>query len=66
MVYLGNWDGNRAAHPVISLPPLKGKMKIEVYSSASKTLADATAPGLTALAVELAPAQVKLLRIQSE
>ena len=51
---------------MISLPPLKGKMKIEVYSSASKTLADATAPGLTALAVELAPAQVKLLRIQSE
>ena len=66
LVYLGNWDDKKAARPVISLPPLAGQARIEVYSSADKTLADATASGLTALAVDLAPAEVKLLRIQSE
>jgi len=66
LVYLGNWDGKQAARPVISLPPLAGKPKIEVYSSADRTLTDATGSGLTALAVDLAPAEVKLLRIQSE
>jgi hypothetical protein len=65
LVYLGNWDGKQAARPVVSLPALKGTPGIEVYSSARKTLSDAVAPTLTTLAVELAPAEVKLLRIVS-
>jgi hypothetical protein len=66
LVYLGNWDGKTAARPVISLPPLKGKVKIEVYNSADKTLTETTAAELTALAVDVAPAHVKLLRIHVE
>ena len=65
LVYLGNWSGAKAARPVLSLPALSGKPKLEVYSSASKTLSDATAPGLNRLAVDMAPAEVKLIRIQA-
>ena len=66
LVYLGNWDGAKTARAVVSLPPLKGKTTIEVYSSASKTLADATASSLKELAVDLAPAEVKLLRVRAD
>lgn len=66
LVYLGNWDGKRAARPVIVLPSLTGKPKIEVYSSASQSLSDASATDGKGMAVDLAPAEVKLIRIQVE
>jgi len=66
LVYLGNWDATTAARPVISLPALKGKTTIEVYSSSSKTLVNASAAGLEKMAVDLAPAEVKLLHIQAQ
>jgi hypothetical protein len=66
LVYLGNWDGKRAARPVIVLPSLTGKPKIEVYSSASHSLSDASATDGKGMAVDLAPAEVKLIRIQVE
>ncbi len=63
LVYLGNWS-DTPARPVVSLPPLPGNATLEVYSSATRTLTDATVAAPTRFAVELAPAEVKLLRIR--
>ncbi len=65
LVYLGNWD-NAPSRPIVSLPPLAGKAKLEVYSSATSALADAEVGDLTSFAVELAPAEVKLLHVRRE
>jgi hypothetical protein len=62
LVYLGNWS-TQAARPILSLPALAGPPRIEVYDSATDTLTDAAAPTLTGLAIDLAPAEAKLIRI---
>ena len=63
LIYLGNWSGDKAAKPVLSLPTPRGKFKIEIYSASTKALSDATAPNLERLVVPLAPGEVKLIRI---
>ena len=65
IMYLSNWDDKMMARPVVSLPGLGGGAKVEAYSSKTKTLSDATLPGDGPFAVELAPGEVKLLRIQT-
>ena len=74
LVYLGNWSTKKGeiAKPLIALPFEDAKYKAEVYSSATKTLNDldlAGKPGafdgkaLKNFSVDLAPSEVKLLRI---
>ncbi len=65
LVYLGNWD-TRPARALFSLPALARPHTVEVYSSAARTLRDATVQTLQDVAVELAPAEVKLLRVAAK
>jgi len=74
LVYLGNWSTKKdeLVKPVISLPFEDAKYKAEAYSAVTKTLNDldlAGNPGafdgksLKSFSVDLAPGEVKLLRI---
>jgi hypothetical protein len=74
LVYLGNWSAkpDESASPLIALPLESAKYRAEVYSSATKTLNEldlAGKPGVfegeavKSFSVELAPGEVKLLRI---
>ena len=70
LLYLGNW-GTQAATPVISLPAEPGKYGVEIYSADTKSLANGAIGGsesvdaaaLKNFSVELAPGEVKLMRI---
>ena len=65
LVYLGNWNAEKAARAVVALPALAGKPQAEVYDSASKTLCDAAMDGW-AFSVDVPAAGVKLLRIEAK
>jgi len=74
LIYLGNWStkNGELAKPLIALPFEDSKYKAEAYSSATKTLNNldlAGKPGafdgkvLKSFSVDIAPGEVKLLRI---
>ncbi len=71
ILYLGNWDKNKEASPIIGLPLPEENYKIELYSSKTYKLTSGIIHGkskisaeeLKKFTVKLAPGEVKLIRI---
>ena len=76
IVYLANWERGRSASPVLGLPVPNGRYRLIVCSNKSpglneglvkgllKSRATVGAKALSRLGVDLAPGEVKLIRIQ--